>query len=281
MNGAILAGLTGGGAAKHAADTSGASASGTSSAQPVRVTTRSQASAEKFAGNDRVTAAATETNPEANREAVRGAGLVILGVKPHQIGAVAAEIAEELALDTVVISVAAGIETAMIEAKLPAGIRVVRAMPNTPSTIGEGATGIAAGTAADAEAMALTRAVFESVGQVVEVPESEISLIGGIAGSGPAHVYLLIEQMTAAAEHLGMAREDALAMVVQTFKGSIEMVLNDPEMDVVDLRRKVTSPNGTTEQSVRVLLESGLTEIFERAFLANKQRSEELAAENR
>lgn len=266
MNGAILAGLLN---------------SSVAPAEPVRVTTRSQASADEFLRDGRVVAFATESDPAANRKAVDGAGIVLLGVKPAQIAAVTEEIADSLDPSAVVISVAAGIETATIESRLPDGIRVVRVMPNTPSTIGLGATGVSAGKAADAEAIMLARTVFESVGSVFEVPEEQISIVGGVAGSGPAHVYLLIEQMARAAERLGMPHQEALDLVVQTFKGSIEMVLRDPARDVVDLRRKVTSPNGTTEQSVRVLLEADLTGTFEQALRANQRRNDELAAENR
>ncbi|WP_225735671.1 pyrroline-5-carboxylate reductase [Gulosibacter chungangensis] len=247
----------------------------------VRVTTRSQASAEKFAADDRITAFALETDPEANRKAASGADIVLLGVKPAQIVAVAEDIADVLHPETVVISVAAGIETATVEARLPEGIRVVRVMPNTPSQIGLGATGVAAGKAADAQAMALARTIFESVGSVYEVPESQISAIGAVAGSGPAHVYLLIEQMARATERLGVAYEEALDLTVQTFKGAIEMALQDEHRDVIDLRRKVTSPNGTTEQSIKVLLDADLTATFEQALRANQRRSDELAAENR
>lgn len=266
MNGAILEGLLQADAAP---------------AEPIRVTTRSRRSAQALAEDARVVAYATEVDEDANRLAVAGASIVILGVKPAQIGAVAAEIADSLAAEAVVISIAAGIETATIEARVPAGIRVVRAMPNTPATLGLGATGVAAGRTADARAVALARTVFESVGEVYEVPEAQIGLIGAVAGSGPAHVYLLIEQMARAAELLGMTYEAALDLVTQTFRGSVAMVLDDPTRDVAELRRKVTSPNGTTEQSVRVLLEADLTGVFERALRANQRRSDELAAESR
>lgn len=266
MNGAILSGLL---------------RSPVAPLEPVRVTTRSQKSAEQFAGDGRIVAFATETDPEANRKAVAGASIVLLGVKPAQIGAVSEEIADALEPGAVVISVAAGIETATIEARVPAGIRVVRVMPNTPSKIGLGATGVSAGKAADAQAMSLARAIFESVGSVYEVPEDQISIVGAVAGSGPAHVYLLIEQMARATERLGMTHEEALDITVQTFKGAIEMVLQDANKDVIDLRRRVTSPNGTTEQSIGVLLDADLTATFEQALRANQRRNDELAAENR
>lgn len=266
MNGAILAGLTAGRG---------------DGAEPIRVTTRSTKSAEQFADDDAVLARAAEDDPEANREAVRGAGAVILGVKPYAIVDALEEIAPALDPGAVIISVAAGVELATMEAHLPEGAKIVRAMPNTPATIGLGATGIAAGRHADAEAMALARAIFESVGAVVEVPESGIALVGAVSGSGPAHVYLLIERMIEASERIGLSEEDARALVVQTFRGAVEMVARHPELEPAELRRRVTSPNGTTEQSVRVLVESGLEDRFEAALRANIARSEELAAEHR
>lgn len=266
MNGAILAGLL---------------ESAVAPKDQVRVTTRSASSAAKFAADDRVLAYSTEEDADANRKAVADASIVILGVKPGQIASLAAEIADSLTPDAVVISVAAGIETATIEAQLPESIRVVRVIPNTPATIGLAATGIAGGKAADAQALTLARTVFESVGTVYEVPEAQISAVGAVAGSGPAHVYLLIEQMAAASERIGLSREESLDLVVRTFQGAIEMVLQDPNFDVVDLRRKVTSPNGTTEQSIAVLQDADLTGIFEQALRANQRRSDELAAENR
>lgn len=271
MNGAILAGLVRDDTARDGKDP----------VEPVRVTSRSQSSADRYADNARVTASATETNPNANRDAVRGAGVVILGVKPNQIGSLLDEIADDLEPDAVLISVAAGIEIATIEARVPEGIRVVRAMPNTPSTIGRGVTGIAGGAAADADAMVIARAVFESVGAVVEGPESVVPAVGAVAGSGPAHVYLLLERMIEAAERIGLSHEDARTATVETFRGAVEMVARSPETDVVELRRRVTSPNGTTEQSVRVLDEAGFADTFEAAFRANIARSDELAVENR
>lgn len=263
MNGAILAGLL---------------RSGRAPESPVRVTTRSAASAEAFAGDDRILAASTEDAPDANCEAVRGAGLVIIGVKPAMVPELLDEIADALEPGAVVASVAAGVETATMAARLPESVRIVRVMPNTPAAVGLGATGIAAGRGADAEAMALVRAVFESVGSVVEVPESEIPAIGAIAGSGPAHVYYLIETMAAAAERMGLSAEDAEQLVLEVFRGAAEMVAADRAAGPVELRRRVTSPNGTTERSIAVLEEAGLEDLFTRALRANIARSDELAA---
>ncbi|NLT27096.1 MAG: pyrroline-5-carboxylate reductase [Microbacteriaceae bacterium] len=264
MNGAILAGLTRPGAGP---------------AEPVRVTARSEASAERLRALPRTAAAALETDPGANRAAVDGAGIVVVGTKPAMVPGVLADIADALAPGAVVISIAAGVETATMAASLPAHARIVRAMPNTPATIGLGVTGIAAGRGADAEAMALARAVFESVGSVLEVDEALIPAIGAASGSGPAHVYLLIERMIEATERVGLDADAAADLVIENFRGAVEMVRADREAGPAELRRRVTSPNGTTERSIAVLEEAGLAELFTRSLEANIARSRELARE--
>ena len=263
MTGAILAGLLAGDALGQL---------------PVRVTTKSQASADRFADESRVEATAIETNPNASREAADGADIVLLGVKPYMIGDLLDEVRDAIAPGTVVISVAAGITTAAMEAKLQPGVRVVRAMPNTPSAIGRGAAGIAAGTAADEEAMAYARAIFAAVGTVVEVEEERIPALAAISGSGPAYVYYLIEQMTEAATRIGMSAEEAHALVVQTFRGAVGLVEANPDKAPAALRRAVTSPKGTTEQSILQFEAADLAGIFEKAMRANIRRNDELAA---
>ena len=269
MNGAILSGLL---------------RSGRVGDEPVRVTTRSRASAERLladpaiGGEGRIHVRSAEADAEANREAVRGAGLVIVGVKPAMVPALLDEIADALEAGAIVVSVAAGVETATMAAHLPEHARLVRVMPNTPAAIGLGVTGIAAGRGADAEVMALVRAVFETVGLVVEVPEARLPAIGAAAGSGPAHVYYLIETMVEASERIGLSTQDAENLVVQVFRGAAEMVAADREAGPVELRRRVTSPNGTTERSVAVLEGAGFADLFTAALRANIARSDELAA---
>ena len=263
MNGAILSGLI---------------ASPKAPAEPIRVTTRSAASAEKFANEPRVIATSSESDADANRDAVRGAGLVIVGVKPAMVVDLLDEIADALTPGTVVASVAAGVETATMASHLPEHVRIVRTMPNTPAAVGLGATGIAAGRGADDEAMALVRAVFETVGVVVEVPESQIPAVGAASGSGPAHVYYLIETMTKAVEATGLSHEMAEDLILESFRGAAEMIAADRESGPVDLRRRVTSPNGTTERSIAVMQDAGFERIFTDALKANIARSDELAA---
>lgn len=261
MGGAILAGLR---------------APGVRIDGPIAVTTRSVASAEQFSGADDVIAFASESDPEANRHAVHGAKLVILGVKPWMIADVVREIADDLEPGTIVVSVAAGVPSSAIEQLLPAGIAVVRAMPNTPSHIGRGATGVAPGASADAEAVDTVRRLFETVGVVLVVREDQINDIAAVSGSGPAYLFLYAEEMTAAARRRGFDEDQARLLVQQTIVGAAELWASSGE-DPAQLRRNVTSPKGTTEQAVAVLQAADWGDLFDRALAANVRRSEELA----
>lgn len=247
-------------------------------ARPIRVTTKSSASAARFDSCEDVAALWGETDPEANRKAVRGAGLVILGVKPWMIRDVVREIADELEPGAIVVSVAAGVTCEAIEAELPAGTPVVRAMPNTPSLIGRGVTGIAAGAAATPADLATVARLFGTVGAVLEVREDQINAIAAVSGSGPAYLFLYAEEMTAAAERLGFDAEQARVLVQGTIAGAAELMFGSDD-DPAQLRRNVTSPKGTTERAIEVLQGAGWGSLFDRALAANVRRSEEMQAE--
>ena len=263
MGGAILAGLR----------TPDVSVDG-----PITVTTRSAASAEAYAGSDDVVAYASELDPEANRKAVRGARVVMLAVKPWMIHDVLTEVSADLAPGTIVVSVAAGVTTESMEQLVSAGVAVVRAMPNTPSTVGLGVTGVAGGVSASAEAVALVARIFETVGEAIVVREDQINAVAAVSGSGPAYLFLYTEEMTAAAMRLGFDEDQARLLAQQTVIGSAELLRQSGE-DPAELRRKVTSPKGTTEQAILVMQEANLGDIYDRALAANVRRSEELAAE--
>lgn len=240
----------------------------------IRVTTRSEASAAALRQRG-VEAFSLEQTPDANARAVADAGIVLLGVKPAQIVDTLASVSSALAPDALVISVAAGITTAAMEAV--AANPVLRAMPNTPSTVGLGVTGLSAGSRADASHVGLGRALFETVGEVVVVPEAQLDALSTVSGSGPAYVFLLIEQLTAAAGRLGFDAEQSKLLVQGTFRGAVEL-LAASGADPADLRRQVTSPNGTTERAVAVLEAAELGELFDHALAAALARARELAA---
>lgn len=264
MAGAVLEGML----AKGLAETS-----------PVLVTTRSQSSADAYANESRVHAVSLEHDPNANRAAARDAGVIILGVKPQMLGELLREIADDVKPGTICISLAAGTSIATIEGELAEGVRVIRAMPNTPAAIGLGATGIAAGTHADDQAMAIAATIFAAAGSVVTVPESQIAQVAAISGSGPAYVYYFIEALIDAGVASGLDVDTAADLAHQTFLGASELAARRRDLGAAELRRRVTSPKGTTEQAIRVFDESDVRGIVSRAVTANVQRSHELAAE--
>ena len=257
MGGAILSGLL-----SPAVSVSGG----------IRVTNRTAAKAALVAAEG-VESIALETEPDGNQRAVRGAGIVLLGVKPAMI----VDTLRELALDpgTLVISVAAGITTAAMEGVVDNP--VLRAMPNTPAIVGKAVTGIAAGSRATPSQVALGVALFETVGTVVEIPESQIDALSTISGSGPAYVFYLVEELTRTAVNLGFTPEQAAVLVNGTFAGSVDLLLasgKSPEA----LRAQVTSPKGTTERAIGVLQSADLSGLFDRATAAALARAREMAA---
>ncbi|MGO3146181.1 MAG: pyrroline-5-carboxylate reductase [Leucobacter sp.] len=245
--------------------------------RPIVVTTNSKSSAKAFAGAQDILAHAGETERDANRIAVRDAELVILAVKPWMIVDVAQEIAADLAPGTIVVSVAAGVPSGRIEAELPQA-QVVRAMPNTPSHIGRGVTGVAGGSKATMAAVETVQRLFETVGDVVVVREDQINDVAAVSGSGPAYLFLYVEEMTAAALRLGFTEDQARVLVNGTVSGAAELLVRSGE-DPAQLRRNVTSPKGTTEQAIFVLQDASWGELFDQALAANVRRSEELAAD--
>lgn len=244
---------------------------------PITVTTNTRSSAAQFAEAADVVALAAEEHPDANRRAVRGAQIIILAVKPWLIHEVLRDIAAELEPTAIVVSVAAGITTASMEAELPAGVSVVRAMPNTPAHIGRGVTGLAGGSGASAEAVEIARRLFETVGSVLVVDEERIDAVGAVSGSGPAYLFLFVEEFTAAAARLGFSEDEARVLAEGTVTGAAELLARST-VDPAELRRRVTSPNGTTERAIGVLQSGDWGGLFDRAFAAAIARSREIAA---
>lgn len=240
----------------------------------IRVTNRTEAKAGAIR-SDSVTSLALENDPSANLLSVRGARIVVIGVKPVMVVDLLKEIVPALEPDAIVVSVAAGVPIAAMEALVPGA--VLRAMPNTPSTVGLGVTGLSAGTRSTDEDLELVTRLFETVGDVLVVPEEKIDALSTISGSGPAYVFLLIEQLTATARSLGFTDAEAAVMVQGTFRGASELLART-EVGPAELRRRVTSPKGTTEQAIAVLEEAHLSAVFDRATAAALARARELAA---
>lgn len=242
------------------------------------VTNNSVASAAEWESAAAVTALAVEADADANRKAVVGARVVIGAVKPWQILGLLDEIAPTLEPGSIFVSVAAGIPIAAMQARLPEQVTVLRAMPNTPAIVGRGVTGLSAGPRASSDDIALVRSLFEAVGDVVVVDESAIDALSAVSGSGPAYVFYVIEQWMNSAQAFGFSEADARTMVLGTVLGAAELLEASGE-EPAELRRRVTSPNGTTEQAIRVFDEAELGALFDRAMDAAIRRSHEIAAE--
>ena len=243
----------------------------------VTVTNRTAAKAQALSGLDGVTSVALETDSGANGDAAASADVVLVGVKPVMVPDLLREIAPHLRPGTIVVSIAAGVTIATFEAILGEGIPVLRSMPNTPALVGRAVTGLAAGSTASADDVAVVRRLFETVGTVVEVPEAQIDALSTISGSGPAYVYLLMEELTKAAIGKGFAESEARTMVEQTFIGAA-LLLEATGEDPAELRRRVTSPKGTTERAIGVLQDAKLDALFSEATDAALARAQELAA---
>ena len=234
------------------------------------VTSRSDARVAELRERHGVTATTS------NADAVTGAALIVVAVKPQDIDALLAQIRDAVSPEQTVLSVAAAIPTAYIEKRLPAGVPVVRAMPNAPSTVHEGMAGIAPGSHAGDEQLALAEDVLTHLGLVVRVPETAMDAVTAISGSGPAYFALLAEAMIEAGLLLGVSREISTKLVVQTMLGTAKQ-LRDEGMHPVELREAVTSPGGTTIAAIRELEQAGVRAAFLNAINAAMERSKELA----
>jgi pyrroline-5-carboxylate reductase len=245
----------------------------------VTATNRSVAKAAELAELDGVTSVALEVNPAGNTDAAAAADIVLVGVKPAMVPDLLDEIAPHLRPGAIVVSLAAGVTLDTFATHLGEGVSTLRSMPNTPSLVGQGVTGLAAGSAASADDVAVVRALFETVGSVLEVPESQIDALSTISGSGPAYVFLLVEEFTKAAVRMGFDDDQARLLAEQTFIGATALMAS-AEVDPAELRRRVTSPKGTTERAVAVLQDARLDDTFTTAAEAALARAKELAAGN-
>lgn len=243
----------------------------------VTVTNRTAEKAEALAALEGVTSLALEQHPDGNAVATASADVVLIGVKPAMVPDLLREIAPHVRPGAIVVGLAAGVTIATFEALLGDGVAVLRSMPNTPAVVGRAVTGLAAGSSAGPDQVAVVRALFETVGAVIEVPEDQIDALSTISGSGPAYVFLLIEELTKAAVGKGFTESDARLMAEQTFIGAAALLEASGE-DPAELRRRVTSPKGTTERAIAVLQDAGLDEVFAEATDAALARARELAA---
>ncbi|MEU8758430.1 pyrroline-5-carboxylate reductase [Streptomyces sp. NPDC048659] len=214
-----------------------------------------------------------------NAEAAKRADILILAVKPQDMGRLLDELAPHVTADRLVVSAAAGIPTAFIEERLATGTPVVRVMPNTPVVVDEGMSVISAGSHATHAHLVHTEEIFGGVGKTLRVPESQQDAATALSGSGPAYFYYLVEAMTDAGILLGLPRAQAHDLIVQAAIGAAVM-LRDSGEHPVKLREAVTSPAGTTISAIRELENHGVRAALIAALEAARDRSRELASGN-
>jgi pyrroline-5-carboxylate reductase len=211
-----------------------------------------------------------------NREAAALADTVAVVVKPQDMGDLLKEISDSLRPGQLLVSLAAGITTSFIEARVPSGVAVVRVMPNTPALVDEGMAAISAGSHCDEEHLATAESLLAATGRVVRVPEKQQDAVTAISGSGPAYIFFVVESMIEAGVHLGLPRATATELVVQTLVGSAKM-LRETGTHPAILREQVTSPGGTTAAALRELEVHKVRAAFLAAMEAARNRSRELA----
>jgi len=249
---------------------SGLIRSGGRSADEIMVTCRREERAQELAGKYGVTATLD------NAEAVGWADTLVLMVKPQDMEALLELVAPKVSPTTLVISFAAGIRTSFVEKHLPDGVPVVRVMSNVPVMVDEAMSVISEGRFADDGHMAVAEELLSSVGKVLRLKEKHQDAVTATSGSGPAYFFLLAEAMIEACILLGLSRDVATELIIQTMLGSAKM-LRDTGKHPVELREMVTSPGGTTIAAIRHLEEAGVRAAFLNAIDAARHRSAELA----
>ncbi|QDY90172.1 pyrroline-5-carboxylate reductase [Arthrobacter sp. UKPF54-2] len=254
---------------------SGLIAGGTDPADVVATVRRAERAAELAERHHGITAIASDEEPENNTQAATGAAVVVLGVKPVGIADLAREISGSLSPETIVVSVAAAVSLEQLEAALPAGQPVIRAMPNTPARLGRGVVSVSAGKHCSAAQLQQAKDIFAAVGTVVEIPEEQVDALSAISGSGPAYAFYLAEAMAAAGAELGLDAELSLLLARETVAGA-GLMLAEPGADPAALRRAVTSPNGTTERAIATFDERGLPSIIADGARAAAERAAEI-----
>ncbi|HHV55295.1 MAG TPA: pyrroline-5-carboxylate reductase [Firmicutes bacterium] len=212
-----------------------------------------------------------------NREATQAAGIVVVAVKPQVLPGVLREIGPSFGPDKLLISVAAGVELAALEAFVPEGTPVVRAMPNVAIQVGEAATALAAGRWAKEEHLAAARELFGAVGRVITLPEALFHAVTALSGSGPAYVFLFLEAMADGGVSAGLPRSVAETLAAQTLFGAAKLALETGQAPAL-LRAMVMSPAGTTASGLRALELRGVRGAVIDAVLEAAKRSCELAA---
>ncbi len=244
--------------------------SGARSADEIMVTCRREERAAELA--ERHGVATSLSNPDA----AAWAEVLVLTVKPQDMEMLLKELGESVTAEHLVISFAAGIRTSFIEKRLPAAVPVVRTMSNVPVLVDEAMTAISPGRLAEDKHLAVAEELLGSVGKVIRLAEHYQDGVTALSGSGPAYFFLLAEAMIDSGILLGISRDVATELIIQTMIGSAKM-LRDTGKHPVELREMVTSPGGTTIVAIRHLEQAGIRAAFLNAIDAARERSAELA----
>lgn len=211
-----------------------------------------------------------------NAEAVQGADIVVIGVKPQVVEDVVRDIADHVTPKQLIVSVAASVPTAMIEKDLPPNVPVVRAMPNTPSIVAAGMTAICKGKHASPADVALTCHMFDVVGRTVVVDEKHMDAVTALSASGPAYIYIILESLAEAGVKVGLPRDIATLLAAQTALGAARVVLETGDHPAL-LKDAVTTPAGCTIDAIMELEEGKLRVTLIKAVVKAAQRAKELA----
>jgi len=215
---------------------------------------------------------------DSNADTVAGSNVVVLAVKPQDVDALITEITPSLDSSALIISVAAGLSTQWFEQRLPGGQPVVRVMPNTPAVVGEGMSAISGGAHTSGEHLRLTEELLAKTGRVMQVPEKQQDAVVGISGSGPAYVFYVADALSEAGVLLGLTRDDARELAVQTLLGAATLLRETGDHPAL-ARERVSSPGGTTIAALRELDERGVRAAMIAAAKAAHDRSVELGTE--
>src|SRR5271157_5474393 len=210
-----------------------------------------------------------------NRAAVRDADVILLCVKPQTLGEVVNEIASELRPDHLIVSIAASVPTAYIEKRVPAGIPVIRAMPNTPSMVGAGMTAFCCGNSVKDADLEVAQTLFGTVGEVLRVDEKHMDAVTGLSASGPAYIYMILESLAEGGVKVGLPRDIAMKLAGQTVMGSAKMMLETGDHPAL-LKDAVATPAGCTVDGILELEEGGLRVTIIKAVVKASQRAKEL-----
>ncbi len=206
------------------------------------------------------------------------ADVIILAMKPKDAEAALLSIKDRLNPDQIILSVLAGISTSFMEERLNDGQQVIRVMPNTSSMIGESATALSPGKHVQSKSLALAKKLMNCIGEVTVIEEEKMDVFTGIAGSGPAYIYYLVEHIEKAGVNEGLDAADAREIAIQTILGASKMMMETNQSPSI-LRKKVTSPNGTTAAGLNALSQNGGGNAIYQAVTEATKRSKEISAQ--